>query len=241
MCASCGQGVAASIAGALTGRGYFICGMEDGGTATDAAGATARAGVCDGQPRTSWSTVPGPRWCWPVRTSTMIPATARSTSWRHCASAATCSMMVPSIGAGAGETRTTDAPSVTCFTVHIPCWEPNGSHPPHSACSIAAQRSRLGFGDEGLDRSCRHVRRKTGRPLLLCWVFAHISGAIEPARPLPAKVCTLGGSFFALLSRMGATPFHKTRDDDRAATPTSPGRRHGDPRHGAGGALVTPC
>ena len=33
---------------------------------------------------------------------------------------------------------------------------------------------------------------------------------------------------------MGATPFHKTRDDDRAAAPTSPGRRHGDPRHGAG-------
>lgn len=89
MCASCGQGDAASIAGAPMGKKYSICGMDDGGTGSGIAGAMAKVDACDGRQRTSWCTVRGRRWCWPVRTSTMTLATARSTSWRHCASGVT--------------------------------------------------------------------------------------------------------------------------------------------------------
>ena len=67
------------------------------------------------------------------------------------------------------------------------------------------------------------------RPLLLCWVFAHILGVIGGHRVSAARYAHLVGLFIDRPSRMGAKPFHKYLGNDRETAPTSPGPGMGSP------------
>jgi len=89
MSALCEQRAAASIPVALTGSECSIWAMAAGGTASGNTGVTVRVDGCGVQPRTFWSTVPGRRWCWLVRTSITIRATAPWINWPRFANDAT--------------------------------------------------------------------------------------------------------------------------------------------------------